>query len=178
MRLLILSLVFCVTAMTAHAGEITEAKVRALYTEMDQVFGTEKIDEPRVIDFYNRHLTDKSVLTLNLEVNVAPQPQTLNLDKQKLLQMIHEAVETTTNKKYVTQLTEVKTDPATNTAAVAYYQQNDGVTRQIIEGVPTDIDFTSLAACRETLIEENDVLILTQSVCNTKITYTPRMPNQ
>lgn len=159
--------------LSVQAQNITEQNVRDFYADMADMYNQTSIDANRVITFIDQHYAPSIVYRINMEANIFPEPQIMNLNKPQLLDITRQSVSSMRDMKTSIDVKTIKVQG--NRAIVDYYMKHDGRVREVNpQGQKVDVDYTSISGCSEEISLQNQVVVVTRARCNMKADY--KMP--
>ena len=69
---LIFILFLCFIFVPAHAQNFSEGAIRQFYANMVAIYGTDEVDEVKLIAFYEKHYSENASFNINMTTNINP----------------------------------------------------------------------------------------------------------
>lgn len=172
MRLPLLLLITFFIVPTGYAQNLDEGSIRAYYAQMLEIYSRDNMDTQELVDFYEEHYSNDLQYRINMNANVFPEPQILEMDKPQILKMTLDTAGSMRDMKTSLDIKAINVDPQSNKAIVDYYLQHDGRVRQTSpQGQSVDVDYTSTSGCSEALAIEAGQIVVTRGQCNMQVQY-------
>ncbi|MFK7840369.1 MAG: hypothetical protein AB8B83_08580 [Bdellovibrionales bacterium] len=157
---------------SAQAQGLTDANIRSFYQKMAELYDQDSVNEYALLSFLDIHYDDNIQFRINLEANVFPEPQVMDLGKKQVLELTEQTADAMLNLKTSIDIQTIKIEADGQSAVVDYFMKHDGRARHYSpQGQSVDVDYSSVAGCSEAIKFSEKGIIVVKAQCNMRAQY-------